>query len=230
MTMDGALSVERALGILRQFHDRRREMTLTEIARATGLYKSTALRLTASLERCGFLTRGEDLVYRLGSELWRLGSLYRRTLDIGEQIYPVLRAMTVLTGESSSFYVRDGDERICLYRQNSPRAVRHHLEEGERLPLDRGAAGHVLRAFSGNARGCDDKIRAAGSATSLGERDPDVAAVAVPAFDKDGHLVGALAVSGLISRFDAPARAKAIQALERNAAALRDTLPLMSGD
>jgi DNA-binding IclR family transcriptional regulator len=52
------------------------------------------------------------------------------------------------TQETASFYIRDGDQRICGYRLNSPRSARHHLDEGVRLPLGRGATRRVLLAFT----------------------------------------------------------------------------------
>ncbi|WP_439394195.1 IclR family transcriptional regulator [Bradyrhizobium sp. PMVTL-01] len=225
MTRDGAESVERALNILRAFSETRRQMSLTEISQSTGLYKSTVLRLTASLEAWDFLQRGEDRLYRLGPELWRLGAIYRRGLDLGEFIRPVLRRLVDTTQESASFYVRDGDERICLYRQNSPRAVRHHLDEGERLPLDRGAAGRVLRAYTAPKWPPGAQIREDGFYISLGERDADVAAASVPVIDNAGRLRGALSVSGLKSRFDTKAQHLAIKAMKMEAARLADQLP-----
>jgi DNA-binding IclR family transcriptional regulator len=225
MKKDGAESVERALRILREFAEDRPQMTLTEIAQRTGYYKSTVLRLTASLRACGFLERGDDRLYRLGPELWRLGSIYRRRLDLGDHVRPALRRLVDATQESASFYVRDGDERICLYRQNSPRAVRHHLEEGERLPLDRGAAGRVLRAYTAPRWSPGIEIRQRGYCISLGERDPDIGAAAVPVIDGAGRMRGALSVSGLLTRFGEKAQTEAVAALRSEAERLAATLP-----
>ena len=147
----GVEAVERGLTILSAFQEGAQDLSLAEISRRTGLYKSTILRIAASLEARRFLARGTDGVFRLGPELWRLGSLYRRSFDLGEYVRPVLRSLVAETRETASFYVRDGDQRICLYRMNSPRAARHHLDEGVRLPLDRGAAGRVLLACARDA-------------------------------------------------------------------------------
>jgi DNA-binding IclR family transcriptional regulator len=225
MTKTGVDAVGRALAILRTFGPERPEMTLTEIAEQTDLYKSTVLRLAASLEAGGFLTRGSDRVYRPGPELWRLGSLYRRSLDVGEVIRPALQRLVEATTETASFYIRDGDDRICLYRVNSPRAVRHHLDEGQRLPLNSGAAGHILGAYGSQKWPNRKKILAEGYYVSEGERDPEVAAAAVPVIDNQGKLRGALSVSGTISRFDARAQKKAIAALQSEARALAAALP-----
>ena len=142
-------AVERALLILDSFKEGEDSLTLAAMAERTSLYKSTILRLAGSLERFGYLVRDSGGVYHLGPSLWRLGSLYRRSFDLGGHIRPELRRIVQATSETAAFYVREGKERVCLYRVNSPRSVRHHLDEGVRLPLNRGAAGRVLLAYDG---------------------------------------------------------------------------------
>lgn len=225
MGKTGVDAVGRALAILKAFGAERTAMTLTEIADATDLYKSTVLRLAASLEADGFLVRGPDRLFRPGPELWRLGALYQRGLDLGEVIRPALRRLVEATGETASFYVADGDERICLYRVNSPRSVRHHLEEGQRLPIDRGAAGRVLTAYRESSDPAGKKIRDRGFYVSIGERDPEVAAAAVPLVDVHGKLRGALSLSAIRTRFGADARKTAVDALKSEAKALVGLLP-----
>jgi DNA-binding IclR family transcriptional regulator len=225
MATTGVEAVARALAILRAFAADRSALTLTEVAAATGLYKSTVLRLAATLEAEGFLIRGSDRRFRPGPELWRLGMLYQRNLDLGDLIRPSLRRLVEATGETASFYVADGDERICLYRLNSPHSLRFHLEEGQRLPIDRGAAGRVLSACGGPPTADGKEIRERGFYVSLGERDPEVAAAAVPVIDIEGRLRGALSVSGIRSRFDADARQAAVDLLRSEAKALASMLP-----
>jgi DNA-binding IclR family transcriptional regulator len=225
MAKTGVDAVARALAILKAFRPEHSAMTLTEIAEATDLYKSTVLRLAASLEADGFLVRGVDRLFRPGPELWRLGALYQRGLDLGDLVRPTLHRLVEATGETASFYIADGDERICLYRVNSPRSVRHHLDEGQRLPIDRGAAGRVLTAYRDPASPEGRKIRERGFYVSLGERDPEVAAAAVPVIDVQGKLRGALSVSAIRTRFDADARKAAIDVLTSEARALSGLLP-----
>jgi DNA-binding IclR family transcriptional regulator len=93
------------------------------------------------------------------------------------------------------------------------------------LPLNAGASAHVLLAFS-NAKGPKAKaVRQRGYDISLGERDPQVAAVAVPVFDLAGEFRGALAISGLIGRFKEKARQAALAQLSASADRLRTVLP-----
>lgn len=229
MAKTGVDAVARALAILKAFGPERSALTLTEIAEATDLYKSTVLRLAATLETDGFLVRGPDRLFRPGPELWRLGALYQRGLDLGDLVRPTLHRLVEATGETASFYIADGDERICLYRVNSPRSVRHHLDEGQRLPIDRGAAGRVLTAYRDPASTEAGKIRERGFYVSLGERDPEVAAAAVPVIDVQGKLRGALSVSAIRTRFDATARKTAIDVLKSEARALSSLLPAGEG-
>lgn len=218
-------AVERALSLLDSFREGDDGLTLAELADRTGHYKSTILRLAASLERFGYLVRGGDGRFRLGPSLARLGSLYRLGFTLGDHLRPELRRLSEATGETASYYVREGDSRVCLYRVNSPRAARHHLNEGDRLPMVGGASAHVLRAWSGDAAPADSAIRDKGFALSLGERDPDIAAVALPLLDRRGGLRGALAVSGLIARFDARRRDAALGVLRDSAGRLLRALP-----
>ena len=66
-------SAERVLALLASFEDGRPELSVTEIAAALGVHKSTASRLAATLERAGFLARSGKR-YRLGVEVIRLGT------------------------------------------------------------------------------------------------------------------------------------------------------------
>lgn len=218
-------SVERALAILEAFNEEEPTLSLAQLSMHTGLYKSTILRLAASLERFGYLARDEDGRFRLGPSLWRLGSLSRKAYDFGEYVRPVLRDLVAETDETAAFYVRAGDKRLCLYRLNSPRPVRHHLDEGVMLPIDRGASGKVLLAFDGAEGPEFDATRERGYYHSKGERDHDVGAIAVPVFDRAARLRGALSISALITRLGAERVDPTVNCLNRAAATLRERLP-----
>jgi DNA-binding IclR family transcriptional regulator len=175
----------------------------------------------------GFLYRETDGTYSLGPELHRIASLTSEgramaaSLEAAAVLRPVVGDLAARTLETASFYVREGQRRICLVRENSPREVRHHVEEGWRRPLRVGAAGKVIRAFSKHAR--DPKlqnVRARGWAISLGERDPDLAAIAVPVFNRDKEFLGALTISAVRSRFSAEKQHLAREALSSAAKAL----------
>jgi DNA-binding IclR family transcriptional regulator len=225
MSNDKVEAVERALAVLNAFGADRPRMTLGELAAATGFYKSTILRLAASLERFGYLIREDNGVFRLGPTLWRLGSIYRAGFNLGGVIRPELHRLVEATGETASFYIRQSESRVCLFRHNSPHAARHHLDEGAELPLNAGASAHVLIAYTDGKGSKARTVQQRGYCVSLGERDPQVAAVAVPVFDLAGQFRGALAVSGLTGRFREQERRAALAQLSASADRLRSTLP-----
>ena len=225
MSNDKVEAVERALTVLNAFDAGQPAMTLAEIAAATGFYKSTILRLAASLERLGYLVRDESGAFRLGPALGRLGSIYRAGFNLDDAVRPELRRLVDATGETASFYIREGRSRVCLFRHNSPQSARHHLDEGTELPLTAGASAHVLLAFSDGKGAKAKAIKQRSYDISLGERDPQVAAVAVPVFDRAGQFRGALAISGLIGRFSEKPRQFALAQLSASAARLRMLLP-----
>ncbi|MGP1275651.1 MAG: IclR family transcriptional regulator [Caulobacterales bacterium] len=221
----GVAAVERALSILDCFESGQDRLSLKALAKKTGLYKSTILRLCVSLEKYGYLRRREDGDFQLGPTLWRLGAMYRNRFDVAVHVRPVLKRLSEATGESASYYVRDGDARICLIRHNSTQAIRHHLDEGTRLPLNQGAPGHLILAYTDGTDPDTAQIKADGHAVSLGERDPDTAAIAVPVLDRGGAFQGALVISGLRGRFDEAARKKAIALARKEAGKLSQEIP-----
>ncbi len=218
----GVDAVERALGILDAFSKEAAELTLTEISVKTGLYKSTVLRLAVSLEKFGYMIRGENGKFRLGPAAWRLGANYRHSFDLDAVLRPELRALSEATKETASFYVREGNQRICLFRSEPMRAIRHTITEGASMSLDRGASGKILLAF-GDPNG-DPNVIADGYALSLGEREAEVAALSVPLRRPGGHLIGALSVSGLITRFAPEHREPLLEALKAAQARLEAQL------
>lgn len=223
MEPSGVAAVDRAFAVLSALGEG--EMALADIARRTGLYKSTILRLIASLERAGFVQRRDDGRYAVGAAPLKLAERYQRGFRLADHILPVLRRLAAATGETASFYVRDGNGRVCLHRVEGDHPVRAVVREGDRLPLGRGAAGKVLPAFSGAAGAANDAVRAQGYAISVGEVTPDVASIAAPVFDAAGKLVGAVNLSGPAHRF-----AENTALIDATRAAAADATKRLGGD
>ena len=216
----GVDAVDRALLILECFATADSPLTLAALSKQTGLYKSTILRLLNSLIRFGYVERDEHGHYRLASTVWRLVAQYRASFSLGDGIRAELARLAEETGETASFYVRRGDIRLCLYRSEPARAIRHSVAEGVELPIGFGASGKVLQAFNGNRDPEWDAVRSKGYATSRGERNPDVAAIAAPVFDQNGVLRGAIAVSGPVTRLDRETTERIADLLKARAQAL----------
>lgn len=197
----GVAAVDRALAILGAFRDEDHALSLAKLAERTGLYKSTILRIADSLLRAEYLRRLPDGNYQVGAAPLRLASLFQRQSRTSDLVPPVLRDVVDLTGECASFYIREGDSGVCLHRVDCSRMVRDTIREGDRLPIDKGAACHVLRAFQGDPGAKLDQVRIDGYCASFGEYDPEIAAISVPVLGQHQQLVGALTISGPRYRF-----------------------------
>lgn len=196
--------MDRALAIIAALEAGSMPRNLSEIARSTGLYKSTILRLLESLQDAGYVIRIEESKYALGPTIMQLGLAYERSNPLRHHILPVMERLVALGTESPSFHVRQtATERLCLFRLNSNHSTLDRVHAGDRLPLHRGAAGKVLRAFAEPPeQGSDmDLIRADCFAVSLGERDKLCAGIAAPVFSGTKRLLGALSFSGPRERF-----------------------------
>jgi hypothetical protein len=119
----GVEAVERAMRLLACFEAAGETLSLAQLAQRSRLYKSTILRLAASLRKSGFLQRCENGRFSLGEELRRLGELARVTEELERFVAPELKQLTTATAETVSFYVRQGRHRICLFREVSPGSV-----------------------------------------------------------------------------------------------------------
>ncbi|WP_233852907.1 IclR family transcriptional regulator [Paraburkholderia sp. HD33-4] len=197
----GVAVLDRAFAILNAFGPTDDQLTLTELSRRTGLYKSTALRLLGALEHGGFIRKMSDGQYGIGYQPLRLAALYQRSFRVGPVIEPLLQQLSRDLGETASFYVRQGDQRQVLYRVEPTRSVRVSIRVGEEFAIDKGASGKVLLAFTEADDPRWSEVRQAFWATSYGERDPETASASVPVFDSTGELVGALTLSGPKERF-----------------------------
>ncbi len=200
-------AVERALQVLSAFRTAPR-LTLSELSRQTNLFKSTLLRILATLEQYGYVTRLADGQYRIGGIVHELGSGYAASFQLEEVMKPALAALSAATGESAAFYVRAGAQRQCLFRVDSPQAVRHVIVAGQILDLDQAAASRILRQYENTADRPDALVDYADlCVATAGLSDPQTASVAAPIFDTNGFL-GVVNLSGPVSRFTEPAVAR----------------------
>lgn len=218
----GAATLERGLSILDVFTESDTALTLADLARKTGIYKSTLLRLLASLQKFDYVEHDEGGSYRIGHKGLVLARSFQHSIQPTEIINTVLRGLVSATSESAAFHVRRGDVRICLHRVNSPHRVQVIDSVGDTWPLTTGSAGKVLYAFSPDARVSPElvQIRERLYAISLGESDVHAAGVAAPVFNSAGRCEGAVSLTGPITRFTSEPIARLLIVLLKAAAEL----------
>jgi DNA-binding IclR family transcriptional regulator len=212
----GVAAVDRAVRILRVFRQGEPSLSLAEIARRTGLYKSTILRLAATLGEHELLLRAADGVYRLGPALLEMGSIYQGSFRLQDVLVPAMTELMRATGESVRFYIRQGDRRVLLFSVDSPQSLREHILAGQSVPLDTTSTGRVFRSMEKPAAA----TRARFPIHTSGIKDPLTSSCAAPLLTGDGIFLGVIAVSGPTARFTLASRRMAGKKLTETTARL----------
>jgi DNA-binding IclR family transcriptional regulator len=241
---DGPSSVlERAWQIVTCFEPEQTEVGISQIARATGLAKSTVHRLVGEMTRLGMLeTAGAGRV-RLGLRLFELGQQVPRQRALHEAARPFMEDLREATGDHVHLAVLDGIEvvyvEILRARHGQPLPSR----VGGRLPAHATGVGKAILAFgppavvrarieAGLARRTPytiimpgalarelAAIRESGVSFDRQESAMGVVCAACPVFGADGRVVAGLSVTGRAERLDldrvAPAVRTAALALSR---------------
>ena len=141
-----ATTLARGLSVLRAFRPSDQGLGNGEIARRTGLAKSTVSRLTFTLASLGYLTHSARDLYRPGPALLVLGNTAAVSIPFVELAGPILQRLADGTRTLGLLLVRDGD-RMLIVRTWRPRGVASlWLEVGHRLPLDGTSSGAALLA------------------------------------------------------------------------------------
>jgi DNA-binding IclR family transcriptional regulator len=215
----GVRSVQRALDILSLLSEDRPLIAVRDIVAATGLAKTTVIRLVQTLEQSGLLWATSS-GYMAGPGLWRWAHLARRSWELPPETQRMMRDLAARERETVNVYVARDIVRVCIAQQESPQPLRHVVHVGDELPLWAGASAKVLlrnaspallaRVARSSPYGdghvrrlqewIDDSAQK-GYAVSNGEREEGLSAVAVPIPGRSGTVIAALTLSGPSVRF-----------------------------
>jgi IclR family acetate operon transcriptional repressor len=238
-------AVERAIVVLDALADDGADLGTNEIARRTGLHASTVSRLLSTLDDAGLVEHVEDTGrYRLGIRLVQLGNAVLARLDLREVARPELRALVAETGETATLSAPGDPDAVTVDFVQSASSVQSVATLGRPSIAHATATGKValavgqvdlgpgrLPAFT--PRTITDRaalaaeienVRKQGWAQALGEREEDLNAIAAPVRGSRGELVAVIGLQGPASRFDAGARAAALEPLLARAAAVSNAL------
>ncbi|MFJ7293613.1 IclR family transcriptional regulator domain-containing protein [Streptomyces collinus] len=185
-------SLARGLTVLTAFGEGREELTLTEVARATGLARATARRALITYEHLG-LVSPSDRTFTPTPRVLSLGfpPLSRTTLS--EIARPHLADLTSRIHEWTSLAVLSdsGEEIQFTARVTTARVMSVNITVGTRLPAYATAPGRVLLADTRD-EGTLASVRAQGYALVDEELEEGLRSVAVPIRDRSGRVVAAL--------------------------------------
>ena len=213
-------SVDRAISIL-ELLSVRGWSGVTEIARKSGIHKSTAYRLLVTLRDRGLVEQDAGTEkYRLGFGMVLLASAVTADIDIVRHARPVCELLSEQTRETVNVTVLEGDEAVIIHQTISTASALSVDWSGRHTPLHATAAGKVFlfhmpedqrRRILGRLleRFTEDtmvdpasfreelrRIGEEGYAYTAGELEVGLNAVAAPVYRTDGAVVAALSVSG----------------------------------
>ena len=227
-------SVVRAMRVLDALAAKPGGVGVNELARAIAVSPSTVSRLLATLESGRLVERDRDGRFRLGLHLVALAEATLARLDVRELARPTLRELVAGTGESASLSLPGGLDAITVDFVPAESSVVSVARLGRPSVGHATATGKVMLAFAPSASSPPpplarfterttvdpaallaeiDEVRRQGWAQAVGEREPDLNALATPVVDRRGELAAILGLQGPAARFSASRRAEVLPVL-----------------
>jgi len=246
---DYSEALARGLAVIGAFDEQRRQMTLSDVARAIDLPRATVRRALATLVVLGYL-EADGRLFRLTPRILKLAIAYLSSDPVPSILQPVCERLCHQVGASCSVAVRDGDEAVMIARAVPVRPVTVGLGVGYRLPLFCSALGRVLASAMADSdldtflaqlkpvrftrqtvvakpeiRRLIIDVRKKGYALADQEAELGIRSIAVPLVRFDGRLIAALNIGVPPEQASAKAMiADYLPLLLKEAAALRERL------
>ncbi len=238
MTATTTQTVKRITDILRCFTPENPELGVMEISHKTGLHKSTASRLLASLKEEGLVDRNpQNGEYRLGLGLVSLAGFVLEGLNLRDIARKHLQILADITQETINMSILNGNEAINIESIKSPKAIQYAGQLGRKNPLHATSTGKVILAYipstERDALLSKDllaytpktivnraeleqslfQISEQGYAIAQEEFNEGLSAIAAPIRDHSGQVIATVSVSGPSYRMSAKEMEKFISPL-----------------
>jgi IclR family pca regulon transcriptional regulator len=138
-------SLERGIAVIQVFSREHPSLTLSEVARLTGLTRATARRILLTLEELGHV-RSDGRQFSLTPRVLTLGWAYLSSLNLSEIAQPLMEDLVQRTHESCSIGTLDLPDVVYVARVPTRRIMTIALGVGSRLPAYVTSMGRVLLA------------------------------------------------------------------------------------
>lgn len=144
----GESVVERVIRVLSAFERSKPRLTVSALARETGLPVSTTHRLAAELCAVGFLARDEDGYVGIGARMWELASRSNPLEEFRQRGRPVLEGIQEVVRQNVSLSVPMWQNFTVLYldRMDKHGSVDNLANVAGRLNMHSTSAGLVMLA------------------------------------------------------------------------------------
>jgi IclR family pca regulon transcriptional regulator len=200
-------SLARGLAVMRAFGPDTPQMTLSEVAAATGLSPAVARRFLLTLVRLGYAAH-DGKHFMLRPAVLELAAGYLSSINIAQLAQPHLQQLRDTTDDSTSLAALDGDDVIHVCYVPSRRRYRFTVTNGSREAAYASAPGRAILAHL-DAAGLDefmsrtrleartdrtetsetrlreilDEVRLRGYAVVVDELEYGITGIAVPVID-----------------------------------------------
>lgn len=138
-------SLERGLAVLRAFGPDRSSLTLSDVARITGLTRAAARRFLLTLVELGYVTT-DNRRFSLSPRVLELGYSYLSGLGLTDIAVPHMEELVASVQESSSIAVLEGGDIVYVVRVPTKRIMTVSITVGTRFPAYGTSMGRVLLA------------------------------------------------------------------------------------
>jgi len=142
---DFVQSLDRGLAVIRAFGPGRERLSLSDVARETGLTRAAARRFLLTLVKLGYV-RSDGREFSLRPLVLELGYAYLSGLAMPEIASPHLEELVARVRESSSISVLDGQQIVYVARVPTKRIMTVAISVGTRFPAYATSMGRVLLA------------------------------------------------------------------------------------
>ncbi|WAP70345.1 IclR family transcriptional regulator domain-containing protein [Jiella pelagia] len=217
----------RGLSILESFDRNNASMTLSQVARRTGMSPAAARRGLHTLASLGYI-RQVDRNFVLSARILTLASAYLQAAGSDDLLLPELRRIVGTFGAAASIAVLHGTDILYVAHYSEERSRRIVASVGTHYPAHATSMGKVLIAALGAEQldaylehadfrpltdrtidNADDlkrviaECRKNGYATAVDELDYGITSLAVPIRNAQGRVLAAINCSGYSGRVTA---------------------------
>lgn len=138
-------SLERGISVIQVFSREHPALTLSEVARQTGITRATTRRILLTLQKLGHV-RCDGRLFSLTPRVLTLGWAYLSSLNLSEIAQPLMEELVEQTRESCSIATLDPPDIVYVARAPTRRIMTIALGVGTRLPAHATSLGRVLLA------------------------------------------------------------------------------------
>jgi IclR family pca regulon transcriptional regulator len=142
---DVVSGLEKGLAVIEAFDDSHPKLSLTDVARMTGLTRAAARRYLLTLVKNRY-AEFDGKFFSLMPRVLRLGYAYLSSTALAKRLQPFLDEISQKTRESSSAAILDGPDVVYIARASTTRIMAVDLSVGSALPAYCTALGRVLLA------------------------------------------------------------------------------------